>query len=169
MIINQIVAVATNNAIGKDNQLIWSLKDDLKFFRKVTTGNYLITGRKNYESIGRPLPGRIMVIVTRDKSYKAEGSIVVHSVEEALNYIKAQGAEQCFVIGGGEIYKQTLPLTSMIYLTKVDCQPEADVFYPELEMKNWEVLLSEKHTTDDRNEHDFTFSLLKRKSRLQPI
>jgi len=166
MIVSQIVAKANNNAIGKDNQLIWRLSNDLKFFRKVTMGHYLITGRKNYESIGKPLPGRKMVIVTRDLNYKAEGCAVVHSVENAIAYIERQGAKECFVIGGGELYKQTLDLTTRIFLTKVDCSPEADVFYPELHDDEWQEVISEPHSSDEKNEHDFEFCLLRRRSRL---
>ena len=166
MIINHIVAKANNNAIGKDNQLIWHLSNDLKFFRKVTTGHYLITGRKNYESIGRPLPGRIMIIVTRDTNYTAEGSVVVNSVEAAFDYLKSKQADECFVIGGGQIYTETLDITDKIYLTEVDTTPEADVFYPEFDEADWELLLSETHQKDEKNPLDYTFKLLKRKKRL---
>lgn len=163
MIINHIVAKAHNNAIGKDNQLIWHLSNDLKFFRKITTGHYLITGRKNYESIGRPLPGRIMIIVTRDASYQAEGSVVVNSVNAALEYLKDRAVEECFVIGGGQIYTETLAITDKIFLTEVDCTPEADVFYPELKIEDWVELLSETHLKDEKNPLDYTFKLLRRK------
>ena len=167
MIVHQIVAKANNNAIGKDNNLIWKLSDDLKFFRKVTMGHYLITGRKNYESIGRPLPGRKMVIVTRDLNYKAEGSAVVHSIENALAYVEKQGAKECYVIGGGELYKQTLDLTSSVYLTKVDCDPEADVFYPELHDDEWQKVMGEPHAQSEKNEHDFEFTLYRRRTKLE--
>jgi dihydrofolate reductase len=163
MIINHIVAKAQNNAIGKDNQLIWHLSNDLKFFRKVTTGHYLITGRKNYESIGRVLPNRIMIIVTRDKNFSAEGSIVVNSIAEAFDYLKNKNVAECFVIGGGEIYKETLDLTDKIFLTEVNCSPDADVFYPTLDENDWEVLLQESHQKDEKNPFDYTFKLLKRK------
>jgi dihydrofolate reductase len=166
MIINQIVAKATNNAIGKDNQLIWHLSKDLQFFKKVTSGNYLITGRKNYESIGRALPNRIMLIVTRDKNYIAEGSIVVHSIPEALDYLYKIEAKQCFVIGGGEIYKETLPLSDYIYLTEVDCQPDADVFYPTLVAEEWEELMVQENEKDDKNPFNFSFKYLKRKIKI---
>jgi dihydrofolate reductase len=166
MIINQIVAKAQNNAIGKDNQLIWHLSKDLQFFRKVTTGHYLITGRKNYESIGRVLPGRIMIIITRDRDFVAQGSVVVHSLQEALDYLSNKSANECFVIGGGEIYKETLPLADKIYLTEVLCTPDADVFYPELVAEDWQLLMQESHLMDDKNAYDFTFKLLKRKRNL---
>ena len=166
MIISHIVARAKNNAIGKDNQLIWRLSHDLKFFRKVTTGHYLITGRKNYESIGRPLPGRVMIIVTRDTSYKAEGSIVVHSIDAAFDFLQEKAAKECYIIGGGELYKQTLNKTDKIFLTEVNCEPEADVFYPDINLEDWELLISETHKKDEKNEHDFTVKLLKRKVKL---
>ncbi len=167
MIINHIVAKAKNNAIGKDNQLIWHLSKDLQFFRKVTTGHYMITGRKNYESIGKALPGRIMIIITRDLNFFAEGSIVKHSFQDAYDYLIAQNADECFVIGGGEIYKQTLDLANKIYLTEVDCSPEADVFYPELNETDWETLFCEANSKDEKNPLDFTFKLLKRKLKLE--
>jgi len=166
MIINHIVAKAKNNAIGKDNQLIWHLSNDLKFFRKVTTGHYMITGRKNYESIGRPLPNRVMIIVTRDKNYTAEGSIVVHSIESALDLLKEKQVKECFVIGGGEIYKQTLSFTDKIFLTEVETSPEADTFYPELVEDDWQLLFSESHLKDEKNPLEYTFKLLKRKKKL---
>lgn len=166
MIVNQIVAKGRNNAIGKNNQLIWKLSSDLNFFRKVTTGNYLITGRKNYESIGRALPHRVMIIVSRDPNYQAEGSVVVPSIEKAFEYLRSKNVAECFVIGGGEIYKQTLHLTDKIYLTHVDCAPDADVFYPELNPDDWVTIVSEKHLKDEKNEFDFEVTLVRRKTKL---
>ena len=126
-----IVAFANNDVIGRDNKLIWSLPSDLKFFKEKTTGHHIIMGRKCFESIGRPLPNRTSVIITRDKAYKAEGCIVVNSLEEALEVAKHDN--EPFIIGGGEIYKLALPLVNKIYITRLFEDFDGDTFFPQIE------------------------------------
>lgn len=125
---------ATNRAIGRNNDLIWKISDDLKRFKALTTGHPIIMGRKTYESIGRPLPNRTNIIVTRDRTYKKEGCVVVHSLEEALSAGAALDTDEIFIIGGGELYAQALPHTDRLYLTLVHSNESGDVFFPPYEM-----------------------------------
>lgn len=162
MIVAQIVAVAQNNVIGRDNDLIWRLPADLKHFKNTTSGHHILTGRKNYESIGRPLPNRTTVIITRDKNYTAEGCIVCHSIEEAIQYSKDQNQERIFIMGGGEIYKQSLALTDEIYLTEVKEEFEGDTFYPVLDSE-WIEESREAHQADEKNAYAYDFVKLVRK------
>jgi dihydrofolate reductase len=151
-----IVAIAQNNAIGKDNNLLWHLPADMKFFKEQTSGHTVITGRKNYESIPekfRPLPNRTNIVVTRDKNYKAPGAMVVNSLEEAIEKAKNLGAEKCFIIGGGQIYKESLEknLVDEMLITHVEVAPPADTFFPEIDQSNWEKELITELITDEKN------------------
>lgn len=163
MIVSLIVAASENHVIGKDNDLIWHLPKDMKFFKETTQGHFVIMGRKNFESIPhkyRPLPNRTNVVITRQKDYVAEGCIVVNSLEEAL--IKAKEAEDTepFIIGGGQIYKQALEnnLVDRIYLTRVHKNYEGDTFFPSLNSK-WKQISSEKHFADEKHESSYSFEL----------
>ena len=157
MIISQIVAVAENGAIGKDNDLIWRLPADLRYFKEITTGHHIIMGRKNYESIGRPLPNRTSVIITRNNDYKADGCIVVNSIKEALDIAKNNGETEAFIIGGGEIYQSSLEITKKVYFTEVHESFEADTYYPSLDKNQWTETSREFHSKDEKNAHDFSF------------
>lgn len=157
MKVSQIVAISTNRAIGKDNDLVCHLPADMKFFRQTTTGHHIIMGRKNYESIGRPLPKRTNVIISRNPSYKAQGCITVSSIEEALDLAKKNGEDEAFIIGGGQIYKQSLNLTDTIYLTQVHTKLDGDTFYPDLEETEWEKISEEYHSKDEKNLYDYSF------------
>jgi dihydrofolate reductase len=156
-----IVAASENNVIGKDNKLLWHLPDDLRHFKRTTKGHHVITGRKTFESQGRPLPGRINIIVTRNKKYKAEGCTIVHSLDEALNSV--QGDEEPFIIGGEQIYRMALPKVDKIYLTRVHARFEGDTFFPELDESQWQEISREYHEQDARNSHPFSIIILKRK------
>jgi len=130
--ISAIAAIGENRELGKDGRLIWHIKDDLRRLKKLTTGHPLIMGRKTYESIGRPLPDRTNIIVTRDKHYGAEGCIVTHSLEEALQKAREADNEEIFVFGGAELYKQALPLVDRLYLTLIHARDsDADTFFPD--------------------------------------
>lgn len=153
--ITLIAAAAENNALGKDNDLVWHLPDDFKRFKKLTTGHYIIMGRKTFESFPKPLPNRTHVVITRQKDYHPEGAVVVHSLKEALE--EAKDDEQPYVIGGGEIYKLALEKADKIELTRVHASFEADAFFPELDMKNWELVSSIHHEKDDRHKYPFTY------------
>lgn len=130
-IISAIAAIGENRELGKDNQLLWRIPEDLKRFRELTAGHPIIMGRKTYESIGRPLPQRTNIIITRNQDFKAEGCIVIGSVEEAIAKAKEVDQQEIFIIGGGEIYKQAMPLIDKLYLTVVKGNKEADVFFPD--------------------------------------
>jgi len=158
--LNAIVAVAQNRAIGKDNDLIWRLSNDLKHFKNVTQGHCIISGRKNYESIGRPLPGRTNIILTRDTSYQAEGCEVVHTLKDALKIAEKIGDLSPFIIGGGEIYRMTLPYVDTLYYTEVHQEFDADVFFPEL-TNQWQEISREKHLKDEKNQCDYSFVVYK--------
>ncbi|SFN24383.1 dihydrofolate reductase [Formivibrio citricus] len=138
-----IAAVARNRAIGLDNQLLWRLPEDLKRFKALTTGHPILMGRKTFESLGRPLPGRRNVVVSRNPEWQTAGAEVFASLEAAL--AACAGAEKVFVIGGAEIYRQALPLTDVLDLTEVDDAPHGDVFFPELEAAVWQEVSREAH------------------------
>jgi len=161
MTISIIVAVGENNVIGKDNQLLWHLPADLKYFKKLTMGYPIIMGRKTYESIGRPLPGRISIIITRNKSYKAEGCIVVNDLESALNAAKSY--DEAFIIGGAQIYRQALACATKLYLTKVHASFEGDVFFPDFGDNEWELISTEDNAIDEKNKYPYTFLTFIRK------
>lgn len=157
MKVSQIVAVAKNGAIGKNNDLIWRLPADLKYFKEITTGHHIIMGRKNYESIGRPLPNRTSIIITRNKDYKAEGCIVVNSLTEAIAVAKANNETEAFIIGGGEIYNMSMDITDRIYYTLVHENFDADTFYPVLDKKKWKESNKIDFKSDEKNPFDYSF------------
>lgn len=126
-----IAAIGENLALGKDNKLLWSIPKDLNRFREITLGHPVIMGRNTFESIGRPLPKRVNIVVTKDNSYKAEGCVITHSIEDAIKEAKKFDQQEVFVIGGGQIYKQALPLVDRLYLTVVKGTFEADTFFPD--------------------------------------
>ena len=157
-----VVAIAENNVIGKNNQLIWHLPADLKHFKHITLGHPILMGRKTYESIGKPLPGRTSIIITTQKGYSAEGCIVVHSIQEALAKAK-QLDEQVYLIGGAEIYKQALSQVDTIYLTRLHHTFEGDTYFPELQESEWQVVAAEKRAPDQKNKYSYSFLELSRK------
>ena len=159
---NIIVAIAQNNVIGKDNQLIWHLPNDLKHFRKLTTGNVVIMGRKTYQSIGKPLPNRTNIIISRNQDFVAEGCMVVNSLTKAIE-ICPMPTENCFIIGGAEIYKHALELTNKIYLTEVHAEVEGDTFFPEIDATIWKEISREDHETDEKHVFSYSFVELNRK------
>lgn len=155
MIISLIAAVAKNRVIGNRGQITWRLPADLKHFKMVTLGHPIIMGRRTYESIGRPLPERTNIVVTRDPKYRASGCVVVASLEDAFR--AAGDAEEVFIIGGGEIYRQALPLAEKLYITSVEAEPEGDVFFPEINPDEWRIVSREDHLKDERNQYDYSF------------
>lgn len=163
MIVSAIVAMSRNGVIGKDNQIPWYLPADLKYFKKTTLGHHVIMGRKSFESIGRPLPNRTNIVITRDPFFVATGCIIAHSVEEALQIAEANGEEEVFIIGGGEIYRQSWPYLDRIYLTKVETEVDGDVFFPLIDENDWEEIASESHQADEKNPFDYTFLILEKK------
>lgn len=126
-----IAALSENRAIGKDNKLLWRIPEDLRHFKELTTGHPVIMGRKTFESIGRPLPGRINIIVTRDQSFEAAGCVVCHSIEAAIETAKDQKQDKVFIIGGEQVYEETVGLADKLYLTLVEGEFEGDAFFPD--------------------------------------
>ena len=153
--ITMIAAVAENNALGKDNKLIWHLSDDLKHFKNLTKGHHIIMGRKTFESLPKALPNRTNVVVSRQKDYTAEDAHVVHSLEAALAL--AQEDERPFIIGGGEIYRQGMAFADCIELTRVHEEFEADTFFPEIDTTVWREVWRENHDKDEKHAHAFSF------------
>lgn len=162
-LISAIVAMSENRVIGRQNQLPWHLPADLKHFKTITTGHPIIMGRKTYESIGKPLPNRTNIIISRDASYQAEGCIVTSSIHDAINAAGLGHANEIFIIGGAEIFKTALPLISRIYLTIVHHQVLGDVYFPELDNHVWQESMREPHMKDENNAYDYTFMTLERK------
>jgi len=167
MKVSLIVAVSENGVIGKDNDLIWHLPKDMKFFKETTQGHHVIMGRKNFESIPhkfRPLPNRTNVIITRQSDYKAEGCLVVNSLEESIEIAKQNGDTEPFIIGGGQIYKIALEqnLVDRIYLTRIHHAFEGDTFFPELN-SDWEEVKREDCYADEKNKHNYSFIVLEKK------
>ena len=155
-----IVAMAENRVIGRNNQLPWRIPADLRHFKALTLGKPVIMGRKTYESIGRPLPGRDNIVVTADSGYQAEGCQVVHSVEQALE--AAGSCEEAMIIGGANLYRQTLENADRLCLTLVKAEPEGDTWFPEIELQQWREIERQAHAADESNEYDYDFVVLER-------
>ena len=165
-----IVAMAKNNAIGKDNQLLWHLPEDLQYFKRTTMGKPIVMGRKTFESIGRPLPGRLNIVITRQQDWQHDGVKVVHTIEDALRLAEAQsmidGVDEVMVIGGAEIYKTALPQADKLYITRVDAEIEGDAFFPEIDQAVWQETQREHHAASDSalktNTYDYAFCVMER-------
>ncbi|GAB4251578.1 MAG: dihydrofolate reductase [Saprospiraceae bacterium] len=162
MIISAIVARSKNNVIGLGNQIPWYLPADLKYFKKTTLDHHVIMGRKTFESIGRPLPKRTNIVVTRDIYFVASGCVVAHSVEEALELAKRNAEDEAFIIGGSEIYNLCLPYIDRLYLTEVLAEFEGDKFFPAIDLENWKEIKSESFKADEKNEYDYVFKVLEK-------
>jgi dihydrofolate reductase len=160
--ISLVVAMARNRVIGRDNGLPWRLSEDLKRFKATTLGKPILMGRKTFESIGKPLPGRRNIVLTRDRTWCAEGVEVAGSVEEALEL--AQGAPELAVIGGAEIYRLMLPMADRIYLTRVEAEVSGDTEFPRLDSTQWTEVRAGAHPADERNQYPATFLILDRES-----
>jgi dihydrofolate reductase len=160
MTISIIVAFANNRVIGKDNQLIWYLPNDLKHFKAITSGHPVIMGRKTFDSIGRLLPNRKNIIITRNAEYQVEGAHVFNSLEEAIN--SCDQGEEIFIIGGSEIYGQALALAHKIYLTELLHDFEGDAFFPEINFEEWILISEEVGVTDEKNKWEHRFKLYNR-------
>ena len=162
MIISSIVATAKNRVIGKDNQMPWHLPADLAYFKRTTLGHHIILGRKNYLAIGRPLPNRTNIILTRDKNFACSNCQVAYSIEEALHFAHSKEESEVFIIGGGKIYEHTVEYWNKLYLTEIDLETEGDVFFPELNWDEWQLISEEKHQKDEKNPYDYNFKVFER-------
>ena len=166
--ISLIAAIGRNNELGKDNTLLWRLPADLKHFKEVTSLHSVIMGRKTFESLGRsptgepigkPLPNRRNIVITRDANYKNKEVEVVHSLSEALDIV-GNNDEEIFIIGGGELYKQTIPIADKLYITHIDAEDsDADTFFPEIIPIVWNEISHKEHKKDEKNTFDYTFSI----------
>ena len=150
-----IAAIAKNNALGKDNKLIWHLPADLKRFKKITSGHHIIMGRKTFESLGKPLPNRTTIIISRNKNYSVENCIVVNSLNDAL--LKAKADINPFILGGAEIYNQAIKIADILDLTIVHHNFEADVFFPEIDKKIWKETSRQDFKANEQNKYDYSF------------
>ncbi|NEV93832.1 dihydrofolate reductase [Psychroflexus sp. YR1-1] len=155
MKITMVAAAAENNALGKDNELVWHLPDDFKRFKAITSHHHIIMGRRTFESFPKLLPNRKHIVITRQREYEKEGVIIVHSLEDALKVSYDQ--DDVFIIGGGEIYKQAMPYADKIELTRVHDTFDADAYFPEIDESKWKLIQSEYHEKDERHKHDFTY------------
>lgn len=158
--ISIIAALAENRVIGVRNTLPWRLPNDLRHFRHLTTGHAIVMGRKNHESIGKPLPERTNIVVTRNRDYRASGCLIAHSLNEAL--ILAKDDPEIFVIGGAEIYREALPRAGRLYLTQVHAEVHGDTFFPEIDRNDWKETARERHEADDKHAHAYSFVVLER-------
>ena len=159
--ISLIVAMARNRVIGADNKIPWHLPNELKLFKSLTMGHHIVMGRRTYESIDRLLPGRTTVIVTRQKDYSVPGAIVAHSIREALD--ACGGDDEIFVIGGADLFRETLPIADRIYLTVVDAEPRGDTFMPDMEMDEWKETSAQSFAPDEKHAHAYRFTVYDRK------
>ncbi|MGM0632012.1 MAG: type 3 dihydrofolate reductase [Pseudomonadota bacterium] len=161
-----IWAMSRNRVIGRNNALPWYLPEDLKYFKRVTMGKPIIMGRRTWESIGRPLPGRTNIIVSRNTGFEAEGAKVVHTLDEAItmaeNIAYINGGEEAVVMGGAEIYRQALPRADRLYLTQVHAEVEGDAFFPEFDIERWHELGREDFPASGPNPYDYSFVVLER-------
>lgn len=163
MIVSIIVAVAENGVIGSDNQLIWHLSDDLKNFKKITSGHCIIMGRKTFESIGRPLPNRTNIILSRDKNYKKDGCIILNSLSQALTHSKERGEREAFIIGGQAVYNASYDIADKLYLTKVNASPPGDAFFKKIQLNHWKLISQRNVKKNEHNDFDYEMLELERK------
>ncbi len=163
MIISCIVATDRNGVIGKDNEIPWYLPADLQYFKKKTLGHHVIMGRNCYVSIGKPLPKRTNIIVTRDMYFISSNCLIARSIQEALQMAHHGGEDEVFIIGGGQIYEQTITLWDRLYLTEVDLEAEGDVYFPKIIATEWKLITEEKHEKDEKNPFNYTFKILEKK------
>lgn len=162
MKISVIVAISDNNAIGKYNKMLWYLPNDFKMFKEKTVGHHIIMGRKTFESIGKPLPNRTSIIITRQKDYVAEGCLVAHSLEEALQWVHPEETE-VFIIGGSEIYNLSMEIADCLYVTQVNGTFKADAYFPIISNTIWDLRTRQLHSFDEKHKYNYTFNTYTRK------
>jgi len=167
MTLSIIAALANNNVIGRDNQLPWHMPADLKRFKQLTAGHHLLMGRRTYESVGKPLPGRITVVITRSQDYVPPGVAVARSLDEAISKAEAAGDPEVFIGGGHEIFNQSIHRADRMYLTRIHAEPEGDTFFPEFDDVNeWHLVDAEHHEADERNPYPYSFLTYERTAAL---
>jgi dihydrofolate reductase len=162
-----IVATSINNAIGKANAMLWHLPEDFKFFKNTTWGMPIIMGRKTFESIGKPLPGRTNIIITSNKDWQADGAITALSLDQAIQFARETNAKEIFITGGGEIYKQSMPMANRIYRTLVHTEIDGDTFFPEIDETIWGKVFEKKVAAGEKNKYDMSFQTWERKFKVE--
>lgn len=164
MLISAIVALAENNAIGKDNKLPWHLPDDLRFFKRTTMGKPVLMGRKTFDSMGKALTGRLNIVVSHQQDLKLpDGVLLYHDLNKAIQRLEGEDNEEVFIIGGGKIFEETLDRTDRLYVTKVHTVIEdATAFFPEIDHSHWKLVWEERHEADEKHKYAFTFQQLER-------
>ncbi|MBS1754736.1 MAG: dihydrofolate reductase [Ferruginibacter sp.] len=160
-----IVAAAENNVIGKNNQLLWHLPNDLKFFKNTTWGMPVIMGRKTFESVNKPLPGRFNFVITRQPGWKVEGVTVAANLQDALAKAAATNCKEIFIIGGGEIYKQAIEIADKIIMTRVHTTLDGDTFFPEIDEKKWQLITNQDFAIDDKHQYAYSFQIWERREK----
>lgn len=157
--LSHIAAASENNIIGSNNELPWKLSTDFKYFKNKTWGMPVIMGRNSFDAMKKALPGRINIVITRKTGWQAENVFVVHTIDKAIEKAKESDAKEIFIIGGGEIFKQTISIIDRIYLTRVHTIVKGDTFYPEIDKTKWQLKSEESHPADDKNNHPYTFEV----------
>ncbi|NNV05925.1 dihydrofolate reductase [Geobacillus sp. C56-T2] len=160
--ISHIVAMAENRVIGKDNRLPWHLPADLAYFKRVTMGHAIVMGRKTFEAIGRPLPGRENIVVTRNPQFRPDGCVVLHSLEEVKQWIAAR-RDEVFIIGGAELFRATMPMADRLYVTNIFASFPGDAFYPPIPEQEWQVVSYTPGIKDEKNPYEHAFLIYERK------
>ena len=163
MTVSAIAAAGLNHVIGDGDDIPWRVPDDMKYFKRTTLNHHVIMGRKTFDTMGRPLPKRTNIILTRDMMFTGTGLLVAHSVEEALTMAYDNDEEEVFIIGGGEIYRQSMKFWDKVYLTRIMAEPAGEVRFPELPREEWQLISSDPHQADERNEHAYTFEVYTKK------
>ncbi len=163
MIKSIIVAVAENGVIGKDNDLVWHLPADMRYFKNTTIGHHVIMGRKTFESFKKPLKDRTNIVITRNQNFHHEGCIVKHNLQDAFEYCKKNLQEEVFILGGAEIYRQSIPLTDRIYITEVHHSFDGDTYFPDFDKDEWVEKKREDHDPDEKNPYPYSFVLLEKR------
>lgn len=161
--ISLLVAASENNVIGKNNQLPWHLPNDLKYFKNLTWGMPIVMGRKTFDSIGKPLPGRKSIVITRNKDWKFGGVAVVHSIQDAIDQSERFGVKEIFVIGGAHVFEAAFPLATRLYLTRIRHHFDGDVFLPPIDERKWKLVNSHDHAADEKNKYPHTYEVWERK------
>lgn len=165
MILSLLLAASENDVIGKDNQLPWHLPNDLKYFKNLTWGMPILMGRKTFDSIGKPLPGRKSIVITRNRDWQHEDVDVVHSIEEAVQKAESYGVKEIFVIGGAEIFKTSLSKADRVYLTRIHQNFDGDTFFPEISEDEWQLTSSRYCEADEKNLYNHTYQVWNRKTK----
>jgi dihydrofolate reductase len=162
MTISLVVAAAKNNIIGKDNQLVWVLPNDMKYFKNVTWGMPVVMGRKTFEALGKPLKGRKNIVITRQGDWKVENTVAVKNLDDAIFLVRNMNVKEMMVIGGGEIYRMAFEKAKRIYMTRVDAEPEGDTSFPEIDPGTWKLVHEKDYPADESHQYAYSFQVWER-------